>query len=435
VTPEIGMPRMMRVAQRLKSAPLADVPAEVRRALAGLDLATSVRPGQTVAVACSSRGISGHAAIIGAVVDHLRGLGLEPFLVPAMGSHGGGDAEGQARVLSHAGISEASMGVSVRSSLEVSRVGTTVDGLPVVVDRLAAEADHIVLVNRVKKHTEFVNDSFESGLQKMMAIGLGKQVGASTYHDAMLRLGYARVIETVAETVMGSVPILFGLGVVEDGSGQTALVKAARPVDLPQVEAELFAVASALSPSLPFSDIDVLVVDEIGKDVSGTGLDTKVVGRIGLPLLSPEPEEPRVKRIVACDLTPDSLGNAIGVGIVDFVTRRLVDKIDFEALNVNALTGVAPEMARIPMTLASDREAIAAAVKCVGSPALEDIRLVRIANTSALAQLDVSEAFLAEIEESGDLKVVRREAPLMFDASGTLLPFCAKQSVAEVMSR
>lgn len=418
-----GLPRVMRVAQRLKSAPLADVRAEVRRTLAGLDLTTSVRPGETVAVACSSRGITGYAGIIDVVVGHLRGLGLRPFIVPAMGSHGAGDARGQAQVLAHMGISEATMGVPVRSSLAVRRVGTTEDGVPVVVDRLATEADHIVVVNRVKKHTEFVNDTFESGLQKMMAIGLGKQVGASSYHDAMLRLGYARVIGTVAEVVMRATPVLFGLGVVEDGNGDTALVEAARAVDLPRVEAELFRAACGFASSLPFSDVDVLVVDEIGKDVSGTGLDTKVVGRIGLPLLSPEPDTPRVKRIVACDLTPGSMGNAIGVGIVDFVTRRLVSKIDFEALNVNALTGVSPEMARIPMTLESDREAIAAAVKCAGSPACHEVRLMRIRNTSSLALIDVSEAYAAEVEQRDDLEVVLPIAAMGFDEAGAMFAF------------
>ena len=423
MTTRDGRPRMVRIAQRLTSAPIADVPGEVRQALCGLGLASDVRPGQTVAIACSSRGIAGHAAIVKAVVTHLRDLGLEAIIVPAMGSHGAGDAQGQAQVLAHMGISEATMGVPVRSSLDVIEVGATEDGVPVLIDRLAMAADHVVIVNRVKKHTEFANPTFESGLQKMMAIGLGKQLGASTYHDAMVRLGYAHVIGTVAQVVMRKASVLFGLGIVEDGNGQTALVRAARPEDLPRVEAELFSTASRLSPALPFSDIDVLVIDEIGKDVSGTGLDTKVVGRIGLPLLSDEPREPRVKRIVACDLTPGSMGNAIGVGIVDFVTRRLVDKIDFEALNVNALTGVAPEMARIPMTLSCDREAIAAAVKCIGSPPVDDVRMVRIRNSASLAHLDVSPAFAGEIEEREDVQVVGPETPLSFDVSGNLSAF------------
>jgi hypothetical protein len=424
-----GLPRVMRITQKLVSEPLADVAGAVARTLGDLDLASSVRPGQTVSVACSSRGITDHALIVGSTVRHLRDLGLDPFIVPAMGSHGAGDAAGQARVLAHMGISEAELGVPVRSSLDVVRVGVTVDGLPVVVDRHAMEADHIVVVNRVKKHTEFVNDSFESGLQKMMAIGLGKQRGASAYHDAMFRLGYARVIRTVAEVVMRETPLLFGLGIVEDGRGQTARVRASRPAGLPSVEAELFAVACRMAASLPFSDIDVLVLEEIGKDISGTGLDTKVVGRIGLPMLSQEPPEPRVKRIVACDLTADSMGNAIGVGIVDFVTRRLVDKIDFEALNVNALTGVTPEMARIPMVLGNDRDAIVAAIKCVGSPPPAEVRLVRIRNTSALEELEVSEAFSAEISGRDDLVASARPAPLELDADGDLRPFAALTTV------
>jgi len=418
-----GLPRVMRLAQHLERAPLEDVSTAVEGALAGLDLETSVRPGQSVAVGCSSRGISNHGVIVGAIVRRLRDLGLEPFVVPAMGSHGAADAEGQARVLADMGISERALGVPVRSSLDVVEVGVTEDGVPVLVDRVAMGADHVVVVNRVKKHTEFVNQPFESGLQKMLAVGLGKQRGASVYHDAMFRFGYARVIATVASVVMEKAPVLFAVGVVEDGRGETALVRAARPADLPRVEAELLSVARRLAPGLPFTDIDVLVIDEIGKDISGTGLDTKVVGRIGLPLLCPEPPEPRVKRIVACELTPGSLGNAVGVGIVDFVTRRLVEQIDLEALNMNALTGVTPEMARIPMTLPSAREAIGAAVKCVGAPPPEHVRLVRIRNTSSLAQLDASEALLVDVEANDLLDVIGPPGPLAFDRQGDLRPF------------
>jgi len=247
-------------------------------------------------------------------------------------------------------------------------------------------------------------------------------VGASAYHDAMFTLGYARVIATVADVVLSRAPVLFGIGVVENGNGQSARVEACLAQDLPAVEARLFALSKELDAKLPFAEADVLVIDEMGKDISGTGFDTKVVGRIGLPLLSKEPELPRVKRIVVCDLTQQSEGNAVGVGLADFVTRRLVDKIDFHALNMNALTGVTPEMARIPMALPSDREAIAAAIKCVGGIPADRVQVMRIKNTSALQEIEVSEAYQRAIVARDDLEVIGGASPMQFDASGNLKP-------------
>ena len=417
------IPRVVRVRQTFKASSLDDIEGTVTARIDALGLARRVRPGASVAVGCSSRGIANYAAIVKATLDGLQRLGLRPFLFPAMGSHGAATAEGQKQVLEAYGLSEAAMGVSIRSSLDTVHLGALPEGVPVQIDRHAQEADYIVLINRVKAHTEFTHD-FESGLLKMMAIGMGKERGATLYHKAFMIHGYPKIILSVAERVMATGKVLFGVGIVEDAFCNTAAVEALPPERLLEGEKALLGLSKALSPRLPFDDVDVLVIDEMGKDISGAGFDSKVVGRILMPLVSPEPESPRVKRIVVCDLTDKSAGNADGIGVADFITRRLYDKIDLEALYVNALAGSEPEHARIPMTMASDREAVAAGVNTVGLVAPEDLRLLRIKNTLRLDELEMSEAYLTEAA-GADIEVLSEPYELAFDAAGGLRPLFA----------
>ncbi|MGD8298862.1 MAG: lactate racemase domain-containing protein, partial [Desulfobacterales bacterium] len=316
-------PHMIRVRQRFDDTILENVAEEIDARLADLNLETAIKPGQSVAIACSSRGIDNYGVIVKAVITYLKQFKLEPFIIPAMGSHGAATAAGQKRVLAHLGVVEEDVGAPIRSSLEVMRIGKTEDHLTVYLDKLASAADHIVLINRIKKHTEFEHE-FESGLLKMMAIGLGKQEGAAAYHEAMLSLGYPRVILTVARKIMQSTNVLFGVGVVENGYGQTAQIGIGRSDDILEMEKGLFKKARQFAPALPFDEADILIIDEMGKDISGTGFDTKVVGRIGFPLVAAEPTSPRIKRIMVCDLTEGSEGNAVGVGIVDIITQRLL---------------------------------------------------------------------------------------------------------------
>ena len=417
-------PHMIRVRQTFDDSTLANVSDEIHRHLANMKLTSAIKPGQTVAVACSSRGIDNYATIVKAVISYLKQLKLAPFIIPAMGSHGAATATGQKRVLAHLGIVAEDVGAPIRSSLEVVRLGETEDRLPVYLDKLASQADHIVLINRIKKHTEFEHE-FESGLLKMMAIGLGKQEGAAAYHEAMLTFGYPRIILTVAHKIMQSANILFGLGVVENGYGQTAQIGICRSDGILDMEKRLFKSAKAFAPKLPFDEADILIIDEMGKDISGTGFDTKVVGRIGLPLVTAEPERPKIKRIVVCDLTEESEGNAVGVGIADIITRRLLDKIDMEALNINTITGVCPEMGKIPLTMKNDREAVKIATKCVGLIPKDKLKVMRIKNTALLSEVDVSQAYEAELAVRRDLKVVVGKRTMGFDADGNLLPFSA----------
>ncbi len=415
---------MIRVRQTFDNTKLDNISEEMNTQLADLKLKSAIKPGQSVAVACSSRGIDNYGVIVKAVITYLKQFKLEPFIIPAMGSHGAATAAGQKRVLAHLGIVEEDVGAPIRSSLEVMRIGKTEDHLTVYLDKLASEADHIVLINRIKKHTEFEHE-FESGLLKMMAIGLGKQEGAAAYHEAMLSLGYPRVILTVARKIMQSANVLFGVGVVENGYGQTAQIGIGRSDDILEMEKSLFKKARQFAPALPFDEADILIIDEMGKDISGTGFDTKVVGRIGLPLVAAEPKSPRIKRIVVCDLTEGSEGNAVGVGIVDIITQRLLDKIDMDALNINTITGVCPEMGKIPLTMKNDRDAVEIAIKCVGLIPNNKLKIMRIKNTALLSEVVVSEAYEEELAKRSDLEVVMEKKAMEFDTDGNLLPFFA----------
>jgi hypothetical protein len=335
-----------------------------------------------------------------------------------MGSHGGGTADGQLDVLRHYGITEDSMGVPLRASMEVVQIGETPDGLPVWLDKYASEADHIGVINRVKPHTDF-SGAIESGLFKMMTIGLGKYHGAQHYHRANVQYGYEHVIRTVGRTVLQHARIAFGLGIIENGYDQTAVIRAVGTPQFEATELELQALSKKLAARLPFDFIHLLIVEEIGKNISGTGMDTKVIGRI-MNIIEPPPTHPRILRIYARDLHDDSYGNAMGVGLADFVSRRLVNKIDPTATYINGLTGLSPESARIPITFDTDREAVEAALGTIGLVKPEEARIVRIQNTLLLEELDVSEALLPEVQQRDMLEILWGPKTLMFDRNGRL---------------
>jgi hypothetical protein len=414
-------PNMYRLRQRFEGPAIHDIPATVAAELARAGVAATVKPGQTVALTAGSRGVANIATIVKATAEYLKAIGAKPFIIPAMGSHGGGTADGQLDVLRHYDITEETMGVPLRATMEVVQLGETADGLPVWLDKYASEADHIGVINRVKPHTDF-SGAIESGLLKMMAIGLGKYHGAQHYHRANVQYGYEHVIRSVGRTVLQQARIAFGLGIIENGYDQTAVIQAVRASEFEDTELRLQALAKQLAARLPFDFIHLLIVEEMGKNISGAGMDTKVIGRI-MNIIEEAPKHPRILRIYVRDLHDDSYGNATGVGLADFVSRRLVNKIDSRATYINCLTGLSPESARIPITFDTDREAVEAALGTIGMVKPEEARIIRIQNTLLLEELEVSEAFLPEVRGRTNLEVLWGPKGLMFDGSGGLAAF------------
>ncbi|HSC70554.1 MAG TPA: hypothetical protein VLH58_04325 [Candidatus Methylomirabilis sp.] len=411
-------PRMFRVKQRFEGPSLHDIPGSVRDSMRGLHLQDKVKPGQTVAVTAGSRGIANIDRITRAVMDELKALRLQPFIVPTMGSHGGATAEGQRKVLEHYGITEASMGCAIRSSMEVLQIGE-VKGIPVFCDKNAWGADHIAVLARIKPHTDFQGE-IESGLFKMMAIGLGKQQGAEHYHRAGHAYSYAEIFPLVGKKVLETARILFGLGIVENGYEETAKVQALLPKDFEEGEKALLREAKAWMARLPFDALDLLIVDDLGKNISGAGMDTNVIGR---PFVQKALDRPRIRRIFVRDITPESEGNAVGIGMADVTTRRLVEKINYQAMYMNAITSGVSEGAKVPMTFDTDREAIEVALAMIGLTPPEHARVVRIKTTLHLAEMDVSEALIQEVKANERLSLVTQPAPFAFDGQGNLSPF------------
>ena len=407
------LPRMVRVRQTFQGPTVHDVPGAVRAALERVAL--PVKPGQSVALTVGSRGVVNIDSIVRATVDHLQALGAHPFIIPAMGSHGGGTADGQRAVLERYGVTEATMGCPVRSTMDVVQIGEAL-GLPIWLDAHAAEADWLGVINRVKPHTGFTGD-IGSGLLKMMTIGTGKHRGAVQAHRANIRLGYERMITALGSATLRSGRIAFGLGVVENGYDKTALVEAFLPEDLEAGERELIRKARAWMAKLPFEDIDLLIVDEIGKEISGTGMDTNVIGRHATWFERPF-TSPRITFIVVCDTTDKTHGNANGIGLADFTTRRLAERIDWEPTYVNALTACSPGGPKLPAVLDTAREAVAVALSCLGLDRIEDARVVRIQNTLQLAEVEVSEALLPEVARRSDLAPLGAPAEMVFPHDG-----------------
>lgn len=403
-------PQMYRVEQMFDATHVPHIRRAVVEALANLPPAV-VKSGQRLAITAGSRGIRDIAEIMKALVDYFRRQGAVPFIFPAMGSHGGATAEGQIAVLDHLGISEAFVSAPIRSSMETVPVGRTSDGVPVHVDQNALGADHIVVVNRIKSHTKF-KAPIESGLMKMMAIGMGKQKGAVLCHKAAVEHGMARIIVDAAREIIRRTPILCGVGVVENGYGYTAGIRAFAAADIEAGEEKLLRRAKQMAAKLPLNDIDVLIVDRMGKDISGVGMDPNVTGR-NRDLLGVFPHPVRIKRIFVRDLSDQSYGNANGIGLADVTTRRLVEKIDYQATYQNAITAMGLEKAAIPMHFDTDEAALSAALNSIGLVPPERSRIVRIRHTGDLKVVEVSAACLPLLAKN--TRILAGPQPLAFD--------------------
>jgi hypothetical protein len=417
----VGYPSLLRVRQHFERPRVADIAGAVFAALERLDLGRRVRPGHRVALTAGSRGIANIPVILKATADFLKKLGARPFVVPAMGSHGGGTAEGQRQIIESYGITEEFLGVPLLASMEVIQLGSTPEGFPVYLDRHASEAEHIGVVARVKPHTGF-HGPIQSGLLKMMMIGLGKHVGALAYHRILLEHPYDSVVRSVGRTFLARAPVAFGLGVVENGYDETALVEGVPPEQFEPREEALLAEATRLMPRLPVRQGDLVVIDEIGKDVSGSGMDTNIVGRKRAFRGQPDGDgQPSYRLLYVRGLTEHTHGNATGIGLADFTTTRLVRGMNYRATVINCLTAGYPEGAFLPVHFDSDREVLDAALAIIGQRTPEQARVLRIRNTLTLDELDVSEACLAEPAQTA-FTPAGPARPLTFDAAGNLPP-------------
>ena len=427
----MGYPRMLRVRQKFEAVRLADIAGEVDATLAKLDLGSRIEPGQTVAITAGSRGIANIADIIKAAVAHFRNLGAVPFIVPAMGSHGGGTAEGQREIIESYGITEEHTGAEIRASMETVIVDETPQGIPVHFDKQAWDADHVLVCGRVKPHTGFVGE-IESGLHKMMLIGLGKHEGAKIYHRAIQDYSWLDIVTAVAASVLEKCSIIAGLATVENAYDETALVEAVAPAEFLEREKELLVLAKQWMPTLPFDQVDLLIVDEIGKNISGSGMDTNVIGRKYSDHAATELDNVSCRRIFVRGLTDETHGNACGLGMAEVTNQRTIDQVDRSATAINALTGGHPAAASLPMAFETDRECIDAVLPTIGLTEPEDARVVQISNSLLVGELLVSEAHIDEIAARGDLEVIDGPHEMDFDDAGNLVPVAAAGAAVAV---
>lgn len=420
-------PKIYGVRQNFPAQPPLDLRTKIRAEFE--KIRPRLKPNTCIAVAVGSRGIANLSVIVAAVLDELRAVGARPFIIPAMGSHGGATPEGQAEILASYGITKEAMGVPVHPSMEVREIGTSAEGVSVVCSTEALGADGVVLVNRVKPHTDF-SGALGSGIVKMCVVGLGKRAGAAAMHAAASRIGHEQAIRGIARVILKSAPILCGVAILENQFHDTAKLVVLPREEIETGEERLLVEARRLMPRLPFEEIDLLIVDYLGKNISGAGMDPNVTGRwvngYFSSLLREGRPAPFIRRIFVRDLTPETHGNAIGIGLADVTTTRLVRAMDQRATGINALTSLTPQCAKVPIHFDTDREAIELTL---GSLALADYRMarvVRITDTLSLTNLEVSEALRAEVLQNPNL-TLGEAAEMRFNAEGNLLPAFSRQ--------
>ncbi|OGO19319.1 MAG: hypothetical protein A2Z14_01260 [Chloroflexi bacterium RBG_16_48_8] len=414
----MNFPDLYQIKQVINPVALEDVEKTLEERLLKTKLLDKVISGSRVVIGAGSRGIPNYPLVLRKLVELLKERGAKVFILPVMGSHGGATGQGQVRVLEELKITLETIGAPIIDTMDVFTLDHTPSGVPVPVDRNLTECDHILLVNRVKVHTEF-HGKIESGLCKMMAIGFGRYQGAIETHNYAVSLGYERTIREVARVYIEKLPILAGIALVDTPDNRTAKLEIVLPKNFEKIEEELLAYSRDISVKLPLEDIDVLLVDQLGKNISGAGFDTKVIGRI-MNIYEDDLESPRITRIVLRDLTPETYGNAIGIGLADFTTQRCVDKIDVNVTNINCITAVTPEKARIPITLPNDKEALQVAFKNIGPKDEKTVRLLWIKNTSNIVNLMVSPAAKDAIPPE-KIEVLRGPVKMEFDKDNNLI--------------
>ena len=419
-----SFPKMVEVRQTYPASKSIDFPSLLHEQFTAARIREQIKPGMKIALGVGSRGIANLQEIVKAALGVLIAAGARPFLIPAMGSHGGATPEGQTNVLAGYGITPQTMGVPIEASMEIQKIGVTPSGLDVVFSVAALKADGIVVLNRVKPHTDF-RGTLGSGIQKMLTIGFGKQIGAANAHQAAARVGHETVIREFSKVILCSVPVLCAIAIVEDQHHQTADIEVLRPENIARDEGRLLEKARSLMPRLPLDEIDLLIVDQIGKEISGAGMDTNVTGRditgYSTSLISNNGVKPRIFRIFVRDLSPATKGNGIGIGLADFTTVRAVKAIDLRSMYINSLTSIGLQPAKIPIQFDTDREAIHEALLSLASTAPERLRVARIADTLSLDRFLLSESCIDLINGQPGIAVVGTPRNMEFDANGTLL--------------
>ncbi len=412
-------PSLHILNSNFETGTVVDPEPAVAEELERTNLLGPVVTGQKVIITAGSRGVDSMAPVLCGLTRAIRARGADPVILPAMGSHGSGTATGQMEVLEHLGITTKTVGSPIHDRLEPIEIAE-VEGYPVFADRAAIEADHIIIVNRIKEHTEFIG-KIESGLIKMAVVGLGRMAGAQIMHKLAVKISYAKAIQAIARALFSNLRILGGIAILEDKNNKFRRLEAVPKDTVFGREPELLEEARQHHAMLPFSQLDVLLVDEIGKEISGAGFDTKVIGRIR-NIYEKECEQPKITRIVLRGLSKKTGGNAIGIGLADFIHRRVVEKMDPEITALNSITAVAPEKGMIPITLPSDRKALEAAFQSIGPWNTDSVRMAWIINTAELNYLAVSPALAKEAKLKG-LSISENNFILPFDANGDLPGF------------
>ena len=409
-------PTLHVIEQNFETMTHADAELSVAKELERTNLLGPVVAGQTVIITAGSRGVDSMATVLRSLTGAIKARGANPVILPAMGSHGGGTTAGQVAVLEHLGLTSETVGSPIHDRLEPIEIGDA-EGCPVFADRAAVNADHIILVNRIKEHTEFIG-AIESGLIKMAVVGLGRIAGAESMHQLAVSISYARALQSIARVLFSNLPILGGIAILEDKTNKFRRLEAVPKDAVFKREPELLQEARQYHAMLPFNQLDVLLVDEIGKEISGAGFDTKVIGRIR-NIYEKECEQPRITRIVLRDLSEKTGGNAIGVGLADFIHRRVMEKMDPAITALYSITAVAPEKGMVPIALPSDRKALEAALQSIGPWNIDSVRMAWIINTAELNRLAVSPALARESRLKG-LSVSEHPFVLPFDTNGDL---------------
>jgi hypothetical protein len=414
-----NFPKIFKIRQTIETPCVENIEMKVNELLDQFQLSKKVKKGERIGLTAGSRGIKDKWRVLKTIVDRLKDLGTSPFVVPCMGSHGGATARGQIEVLESLGITEKSVGAPIISSMDVEEIGRTRFGTPVLISRDILKADRIVVVNRIKPHTDFRGE-IESGLVKMMVIGMGKHQGALMVHRLTIKHGFPAVIREVSSIIRKKLPILFGMGMIENQYGKTAFIDLVKAEELVNKEKALLKKAKRLIPSLPFDQMDILILDEMGKNISGAGMDTNVIGR-RVFIWGQKLRKPKITRIFVRDLTEESHGNATGIGMADYITKRLFEKIDYPSTAVNCLTGMGPENGRIPIFFEKDRDVLSIAHDNSGVLNPQDLRIVWAKNTLELEYLYASQTLLKEARSNPRLEILSDPIEFPFDPNGNLI--------------